>query len=146
MQFSAIMNDGLRWVGNNTLYWRNDLIRQNTETKLFIVNPQSDFCKALANETSIQIDKLTNKINQTINLIESTYNRSQKKGSLKIYYLKNYPAQTLFYSEDRVIITPYQTSSGRSIRPFPYMNMIKVMLQLPHTFLIISAELDRRIH
>ena len=31
--------------------------------------------------------------------------------------MKNYPTQTLFYSEDRVIVTPYQTSSGRSIIP-----------------------------
>lgn len=31
--------------------------------------------------------------------------------------LKNYPTQTIFLSEDKVVITPYQTASGRNIIP-----------------------------
>lgn len=115
--FSAIMNDGLRWVGNNTPLLEKRFNRKNTETDFYLVNPDSDFCKALANKTNITEDELQNKIKQTVSLIETTYNRSEKKGQLRVYYLKNYPTQTLFYSEDRVIVTPYQTSSGRSIIP-----------------------------
>lgn len=111
------MNDGLRWVGNNSPFLEKRFNRKNTETELYLVNPESDFCKALANKTSISHDDLRIKINQTVSLIEATYKKSEKKGQLRVYYLKNYPTQTLFYSEDRVIVTPYQTSSGRSIIP-----------------------------
>lgn len=60
---------------------------------------------------------LKSKINQSISLLESTYEKSQKQGELKIFLLKNYPTQTLFYSEKKVIITPYQTSGGRATIP-----------------------------
>ena len=115
--FFAIMNDGLRWVGNNSPFLEKRFNRKNTETELYLVNPESDFCKALANKTSIRYEDLRIKIHQTVSLIEATYNKSEKKGQLRVYYLRNYPTQTLFYSEDRVIVTPYQTSSGRSIIP-----------------------------
>lgn len=115
--FSVIINDGLRWVGNNSNSLEKRFNRKNTETEFFLVDPNSDFCKALANKTERSVDDLKNKIEQSISQIETTYNKTEKKGSLKIYLLKNYPTQTLFYADDVVIVTPYQTSSGRSVIP-----------------------------
>ena len=101
----------------NNLIYRTPLNRKNTATEFFLVNPDSDFCKALANKTDKAIEDLKNKIEQSISQIESIYNKTEKKGNLRIYLLKNYPTQTLFYADDTVIVTPYQTSSGRSIIP-----------------------------
>ena len=113
--FCAIMNDGLRWVGNHSERLEARFNKDHTVTEFYLVNPESDFCMALANKTSVEVSALKNKIKQTINLIISTYNKSQKRGILRIYYLKNYPTQSLFYSDKKVVVTPYQTSSGRSI-------------------------------
>ena len=115
--FSVIINDGLRWVGNNSNSLEKRFNRKNTATEFFLVNPESDFCKALANKTDKTLEDLKSKIEQSIFQIESTYNKTEKKGMLKIYLLKNYPTQTLFYDDDTVIVTPYQTSSGRSVIP-----------------------------
>lgn len=116
-EFSVIMNDGQRWVGNNSPALEKRFNRKGKETEIFVVNPESDFCKALANKTDVELSQLKTKIEQTVVMLENTYQKSEKKGSLKIYYLKNYPTQTLFYTEDTVVVTPYQTSSGRNIIP-----------------------------
>ena len=116
-EFHAIMNDGLRWVGNNSSFLELRFNKKATETEVFLVNPEGEFCKALAVKTDKSLEDLKSKINQTVQQLESTYNRSKKNGRLRIYYLKNYPTQTLFYTDDSVIVTPYQTSSGRSIIP-----------------------------
>lgn len=116
-EFHAILNDGLRWVGNNSAFLETRFNRKGSETEFFFVDPDGEFCKALAIKTDKTLEDLKSKINQSVQQLESTYNKSLKKGSLKIYYLKNYPTQTLFYTEDSVIVTPYQTSSGRSIIP-----------------------------
>lgn len=115
--FCAIMNDGLRWVGNNSTRLENRFNKNKTITEFYFVNPESDFCKALANKTSVDLGSLQSKIQQTVNLLVSTYDKSSKKGTLIIYYLKNYPTQSLFYTDKKVVVTPYQTSSGRSTIP-----------------------------
>lgn len=115
--FSAIMNDGLRWVGNYTPALEKRFNRKHTVTELFLVNPKGDFLKPLADKTSTTTMELGKKLGQTISLIESTYEKSTKAGHLKIYFLSHYPTQTLFYTENLVLVTPYQTSSGRNTVP-----------------------------
>lgn len=116
-KFFAIMNDGLRWVGNHSPALETRFNRKDTKTEFYLVDPSSDFCKALAIKTDVELEALKLKIIQTISLLESTYNKTQKKGTLHIYLLKNYPTQSIFYTEAKVILTPYQTSSGRNIIP-----------------------------
>lgn len=115
--FSVIINDGLRWIGNNSQLLEDRFNKRATNTEFYFVNPNGLFAEALAQKTSVELDFLKSKIEQSISLLESTYNKSQKQGELKIYFLKNYPTQTLFYSERKVIITPYQTSGGRATIP-----------------------------
>lgn len=119
--FSAIMNDGRRWVGNHTDAIEKRFNINGSITEFFFVNPNSDFCKALERKTHLDNvedqEKPEAKIVQTISLLKSTWHKSEKAGTLRIYYLKNYPTQTLFYTEDTVVATPYQTSSGRAIIP-----------------------------
>lgn len=115
--FSAIMNDGLRWVQNNSIKLQRRFSRTQTVTEFFIVDPDGAFFQALAIKTDKQENELRQKIESSVNLLKDTFNKSEGKGVLKIYYLKNYPTQSIFYSDKRIIVTSYQTSSGRSIIP-----------------------------
>lgn len=116
-EFYAIMNDGFRWVCNNSVELEKRFNVENSITEFYLVDPGSDFCRSLANKTSVEVDSLKEKIEKTVKELKSTYNKSEKKGILKIYYLKNYPTQSIFYSDKKVVTTPYQTSSGRSVIP-----------------------------
>lgn len=114
--FSVVMNDGLRWIGNNSQELELRFNR-NSETEFFLVNPNSAFCRILSQKVDSEYEVIKDKIISSINLLASTYEKSTKKGTLKIFLLKNYPTQTIFLSEDKVVITPYQTASGRNIIP-----------------------------
>ena len=46
-------------------------------------------------------------------LLQESYNRSTKKGTLKIYGTNLFPTRSLFISENQLIETPYQTAKGR---------------------------------
>ena len=93
-RFSAIMNDGRRWVGNHTDAIEKRFNRRGTLTEFFFVDPESDFCKALEKKTRLDDidvndqDTPDAKIHQTESLLKSTWNRSKREGVLKIYYLK----------------------------------------------------------
>lgn len=116
-KFVAVMNDGLRWTGNHSVQLEERFAKNGTETEFYFVDPESDFCKALGKKTDVTNENLKNKILQTVELIKTTYNRSEKKGILRIYFLKNYPTQSIFLTEDKIIVTPYQIASGRNIIP-----------------------------
>ena len=116
-ELHIIMNDGRHWVETNSPSLEIRFGLQGTLTEMFLVDPESDFCKALAKKTGYMIEDLKSKIQMSIKLLNDAYEKSAKKGDLKIYYLKNYPTHTLFYSEDTIIETPYQTASGRNIVP-----------------------------
>jgi hypothetical protein len=116
--FCGILNDGRRWVGNHSDAIEQRFNKKGNTTEFYFVNPDSDFCKALATKTDVPgQDTPDKKILQTISMLKSTYERSEKNGVLKIYFLKNYPTQTLFYTDNTVVVTPYQTSSGRAVVP-----------------------------
>ena len=112
-----IMNDGRHWVETNSPSLEIRFGKEGTLTEMFLVNPESDFCKALALKTGYTLDDLKAKIQLTVRMLNDAYDKSARKGELKIYYLKNYPTHTLFYTEDTIIETPYQTASGRNIVP-----------------------------
>lgn len=111
-----VMNDGNRWVGNYSVELSKRFSRQCT-TIFYFINPQSKFAEALAVKVGSSIPELRGKIEKTELTIKDIYEKSGKRGALKIYYLKNYPTQSIFSSKDSVIITPYQTSGGRRAVP-----------------------------
>lgn len=111
-ELTIIMNDGQRWIGNNSVALKNRF-NKNTETLFFTIDPDSDFAKALAQKTGITTEQLKDKISDSWMRLEEAYDASKKKGNLKIYRLKNYPTKSIFFSEKELIETPYQTSSGR---------------------------------
>ena len=47
----VVMNDGLRWVGNNTVALQNRFSKKSI-TEIFAVDPQSNFVSILAAKTS----------------------------------------------------------------------------------------------
>jgi|GEM_PF-1125212 len=116
-KFSAIMNDGRTWVNQ---YYTDLIDRVNTagtETEFLLVDPEGLFIPALAKKTDYEENKLKEKIRECVDLLKKLYEESEKKGSLVITYLKNYPTQSLYYADEEVIVTPYQVACGRNKVP-----------------------------
>ena len=116
-QFTAVMNDGRSWV---ILYYSDLKARLNTSgttTDFLLVNPDGLFIPALAQKTNYEQDKLKDKILECVKTLQDLYEESNKKGSLRISYLKNYPTQSLYFTDDKVIVTPYQVACGRNTVP-----------------------------
>ncbi len=111
-----VMNDGLRWVGNNTVSLQNRFSKKST-TEIYTVDPNSEFVSTLARKTSVTEDDLRKKINETWIRIEEAYNKSSKLGDLRIYSLRTYPTKSMFLTEKELIETPYQTATGRASIP-----------------------------
>jgi hypothetical protein len=120
-----VMNDGLRWVGNNTVALQQRFSMKST-TEFFTVDPDSSFVESLALKTSITPEELRKKISDTWKRLEESYGNSEKKGTLKIYRLKTYPTRSIFFSDNLLIETPYQTASGRANIPvFEYRKVAR---------------------
>lgn len=116
--FYTIMNDGLRWVNTYSTQLKKRFSNKSKVTEFFFVDPKGCFADALAQKTSRTRDSLKNKIEETVSLLSDLYcKQSTKEGSLKIYYLKNYPTQSIFYTDNIIITTSYQTSCGRNTVP-----------------------------
>lgn len=116
--FYAIMNDGLRWVGNYSDELKTRFSKKTKITEFYLVDPEGLFLDALAQKTNRDLSSLKSKINETISTLNDLYNnQSSHKGDLKIYFLKNYPTQSIYYTDDIIVTTSYQTSCGRSMVP-----------------------------
>lgn len=115
--FYTIMNDVLRWVETNSPVLVERFGHKGYTTEFYFVNPDGAFAPALAIKTACELQSLKDKIHQSVLTIKETYERSEKKGIVKIYYLKNYPTQSIFYTDHTVVVTTYQTSCGRNVVP-----------------------------
>lgn len=123
---TIILNDGFRWLSTYSVEFTKRFSRSSSITEIFLVDPNGQFLPALAHKTDLLPQDLGKKIQQSVDFVMRTYNGSDKSGALKIYYLKNYPTQSIFCTEREVLITPYQTSSGRRTVPlYIYQNTKK---------------------
>lgn len=114
---SIVLNDGLRWTGNNAVALSERFSRKGTVTEVFLVATDSPFIVALAKKVDLDPGVLKEKIASAIKRLTDAYEKSPKDGVLKIFGLKNYPTHSIFLTNDEVIITPYQVSSGRARVP-----------------------------
>lgn len=112
----VVMNDGLRWVGNNTTSLENRFGKKCT-TEFFTIDPDSEFVKILASKTFCSEGDLKKKIQDTWQRIEDAHKNSKKKSGFTIYALKTFPTRSIFLTEDALVETPYQTASGRAKIP-----------------------------
>lgn len=115
--FTVILNDGRSWVQQNYTNLKERLDVNGTSTNFYLVDPNGLFIPALAKKTNYEQDKLKDKINECVTLLKRIYDESQKKGTLTISFLKNYPTQSLFFADNKVIVTPYQVACGRNTVP-----------------------------
>ncbi len=115
--FTAILNDGRSWVIQHYADLKERMNTSGMTTDIFLVDPHGPFIPALAQKTNYEQIKLVEKIQECVNNLKALYGESEKKGTLRISYLKNYPTQSLFFADDKVIVTPYQVASGRNIVP-----------------------------
>ena len=113
---SVIMNDGLRWVGNNTTALSKRFSKKSS-TEFFTVDPESPFVGILAKKVSCDPNDLKRKITETWQRIEDAYNKSEKKSGFTIYAISTFPTRSLFLTENELVETPYQTAAGRAKIP-----------------------------
>jgi hypothetical protein len=73
--------------------------------------------ESLAAKTGLTPSELKKKVRETWKRAQEAYEKSEKKGRLRIYRLKTYPTKSLFLSENCLIETPYQIASGRTNVP-----------------------------
>ena len=129
---SIVMNDGLRWIGNNAVNLEQRFSNK-TETIFLLVDPDSQFVKCLANKISTTEDDLGKKIRDAWQRIESAFNKSQKQGVVRIYRIRTYPTKSMFFTEKHLVETPYQTASGRASIPVYVYNKV-ARLDAPYFF------------
>jgi len=108
-----VMNDGLRWVGNNAVSLQSRFSKKDSKTEVFLLDPDSKFTQEISAKFSTTPADYKKKIESTHTQLLDVYNKSQKRGSLVIYKLKNFPTRSIFLSEHTLVETPYQTASGR---------------------------------
>ena len=124
-ELAIVVNDGLRWVGNNTVALQIRFGKAGT-TEVFTVDPDSVFLESLASKVSLSKEEQQKKIRDTWKRLEETYNLSGKKGVLKVYRLKTYPTRSVFLTEDLLVEIPYQVASGRANIPaFAYRKVAR---------------------
>ena len=111
-ELTIVVNDGLSWVK----HYANDLrnrFNQDTKTVLFKLDPDSEFIPAFANKVNYTTKDYKSKLDTARVEIIKLYDESSKKGTLEIHLLKNFPTHSLYLTEKKLIITPYQMSSKR---------------------------------
>ena len=113
---SIVMNDGLRWIGNNTISLSKRFGKKAT-TEFFTVDPDSAFIPILAKKVSCDSEDLRKKIRDSWQRIEDAYNNSEKKSGFVIYAIETFPTKSVFLTEDQLVETPYQTAAGRAKIP-----------------------------
>lgn len=113
---AVVMNDGLRWVGNNTISLSKRFAKKST-TEFFTVSPDSPFIETLAKKVNCPSDDLKRKIKDSWQRIEDAYNLSDKKSGFTIYAMDTFPTRSMFLTEDQLVETPYQTAAGRAKIP-----------------------------
>ena len=121
---SIVMNDGMRWIGNNAVRLRERFNKSGLLTEIFTVDPERCFLKCLSEKTQVTQDELKEKINGSWKRLKVMFEESEKRGILKIYALKNYPTISIFLTEDESVITLYQVSSGRTNVPLFEINKV----------------------
>lgn len=115
-EVQIVMNDGQKWVATYSVELQRRFSRKGTTT-FYVADPQGKFLGALAQKTGLSEDELRKKIKDMEEALKAAYAQSTKEGTLEVYHLKNYPTQSVFASEDTVLLTPYQTASGRRVIP-----------------------------
>lgn len=117
IHFTAIMNDGRTWILQHYPDLQIRINTKGTTTDFYLVDPDGPFIPALARKTDYKEDDLRKKIQESIDNIKKLYEESGKSSSLTISYLKNYPTQSLYFADDKVIVSPYQIACGRNKVP-----------------------------
>ena len=110
---SVVLNDGRRWV---TIH-HDELVERfgnlGHDTDFFTIDPDSVFVDVLAKKTSVSTQELKNKISETVSVLTDCLSNSLKKSRLRIYSMANFPTHSVFLTDKRLVLTPYQISSGR---------------------------------
>jgi hypothetical protein len=116
-----IMNDGKNFITNNS----NELCKRFKmplkQTKLILLNDNSDSEKSLCQRHAKEQNHYKNKINDTIQMVQGYLRNSPPEHKLEIYkYDYNFPLSVVFTSEVAIVGT-YRNSTGKFDAPPSYI-------------------------
>jgi len=111
-----VLNDGRTWVSDKITHLQ-ERFKEKGETEFYLMDPHSPVIPQLAKKTGYSDDEQRDKVKQAVRRLVEAFDQPEKKGSLKIYYLKYYPTHSIFMNDKEVVITLYGISHGR--RPVP---------------------------
>lgn len=109
---TIVVNDGLSWIK----HYASDLrkrFNKKTKTVFFNLDPESEFIAAFAHKVNYTPEDYKSKLDTAKVELLKLYDESNKNGKLEIHLLRNFPTHSLYLTEKRLIITPYQMSSKR---------------------------------
>lgn len=111
-ELTVVVNDGHKWVTINA----NDLrerFNRKTTTRFIHLDGSNPFVEALVSKTGYERSEFTSKLDTARTELIKIYEESNKKGTLEIYAMETYPTHSIYLTDKKLVITPYQISSKR---------------------------------
>lgn len=111
-ELTVVVNDGHKWVTINA----NDLrerFNRDTTTRFIHLDQNNPFVHALVLKTGYKHSEFVSKLDTARTELTKIYEESKKKGKLEIYAMETYPTHSIYLTEKKLVITPYQISSKR---------------------------------
>lgn len=139
-RFRVVMNDGRRWVGENSESLRKRMLIPNYETTFIFQHPQSEMIPLLAKKTKHSPNYICEKIQDTIRELLSFERDCNHK--LRIYGHHLFNVYALFVSEEFAAFTPYYISFGRRTVPIFVYQRLKTKSQYD----LLSKDIDELLN
>ncbi|MBX3418089.1 MAG: hypothetical protein KF851_10840 [Pirellulaceae bacterium] len=129
---AIVFNDGKTWIGDRKFeLLRQRLRNKSTITEVFLLRPEEEILKSIAQKTCVdgstledEIERTKEKINETVRSLKSLQKESEHHGKLSIRFILYYPMYTLCLGDDEGIVSLYTTSSWKT-REIPVLEIKK---------------------
>jgi hypothetical protein len=113
---TIVLNDGLGWIKLYAGDLRERFKKRNTTTTFYQIDPDSEFVLAISKKVSCSPDDYKKKLEAAKTELTKLHQEGNK-GKLEIYRIKTFPTNSIFMTEDKLIITPYTMASTRGTVP-----------------------------
>jgi hypothetical protein len=112
-KLTVIMNDGRTWVSSRIDQFQRRFSQRGFHTDVYLIDPNSPFCRIIAEKTGYSTDAQKNKIDEAVKRFKEEFEKAGRKGALRIHYLKYFPTHTIVLGDELAVFTLYGVSSGR---------------------------------
>jgi hypothetical protein len=115
-ELRIVMNDARTWVSSRIDQFQRRFSKR-VKTEVFIVDPDGQFSKVLADKTGYEMPAQKAKALEAVNRFKEEFERMGSRGELRIYFLKYFPTHSVVIGDDSAVVTLYGISKGRRAVP-----------------------------